>query len=154
MPTINKLEFFKKQIKLEKLIIETAEKSVADVKNQLVKELIMSIALDSRKHASLLSALTVMNTEVAPYIEEEKLDVLSDNIKKHIELELIAIQTYKELLDTLENEQEKLIVQAIYHDEKRHHILLKKIHELIIKQEAITQEDMFEFLKDDYIPQF
>ena len=154
MSKINKLEFYKKQIELEKLIVETAEKSVADVKNQLVKELIMSIALDSRKHASLLSALIVMTTEVSPYIEEEKLDVLSENIKKHIELEAKAIQTYKELLDTIDNEQEKLIVQAIYHDEIRHHNLLKKIHEIVVKREAITEDDMFEFLKDDYIPQF
>ncbi len=154
MPKIDKLEFYKKQIELEKLIIETAEKSVADVKNQLVKELIMSISIDSRKHASLLSALILMSTEVQPYIEEEKLDVLADNIKTHMELEARAIQTYKELLETIENEQEKLIVQAIYQDEKRHHLLLKRIHELVIKQEAITEEDMFEFLKDDYIPQF
>ena len=154
MSKINKLDFYKKQIELEKLIIKTAEKSVSNVRNQLVKELIMSIALDSRKHASLLSALIVMNTEVPPFIEEEKLDVLADNINKHIELEVKAIQTYKELLETIESEQEKLIVQAIYHDENRHHMLLKRIHELIVKQEAITEEDMFEFLKDDYIPQF
>ena len=151
---MSKLDFYKKQIELEKLIIKTAEKSVVNVKNQLVKELIMSIALDSRKHASLLSALIVMSTEIPPYIEEEKLDLLADNIKQHIELEAKAIQTYKELLDSIENEQEKLIIQAIYHDENRHHLLLKKIHESIIKQEAITEEDMFEFLKDDYIPQF
>ena len=154
MTKLNKLDFLKKQVELEQQIIETAEKSVADVKNKLVKELIMSIALDSKKHESLLSTLIVMNTEVPPYIEEEKLDELATNIKKHIELEAKAIQTYKELLDVLENEKEKLIIREIFNDENRHHLLLKKIHEMIIKQEAITEEDMFEFLKDDYIPQF
>ena len=150
----DKVSFYKKQIELEKLIIQTAQDSVADVKNNVIKELIQSIARDSEKHASMLKTLVTMNTTVTPYIAEDLLDELKVNMKKHIELEAKAIETYSELLKTMESEQEKLLVKAIYNDELRHHSLLKKIYEIIIRDEAITESDMWNFLKEDYIPQF
>ncbi len=47
-----------------------------------------------------------------------------------------------------------MIVQTIYHDELRHHALLERLYEIIIKNEAITEEDLWDYLKDDYIPQY
>ncbi|MBY9001053.1 MAG: hypothetical protein KGD64_09075 [Candidatus Heimdallarchaeota archaeon] len=154
MSNEEKISFFKKQIELEKKIVQAAEDSVEDMENKIVKELILAIALDSKKHASLLEVLTTMNTSFEPYINEKSLDKIAENIKKHIDLEAQAIETYKELLTKLELEQEKMIVQVIYHDELRHHALLKRLYEIIIKKEAITEADLWDYLKDDYIPQY
>lgn len=139
---------------LEKRICETAENSVKSVKNELIKELIHSIALDSKKHASIINSLITMNSSIQPFIEEEKYDELVKNVEEHIKLELEAIKTYKELIDQIENEEEKLLLQAIYQDELRHHILLKKILESIVTKEAITQDDIWDSIKEDFLPQF
>jgi rubrerythrin len=150
----DKIKFYERQINLEKEIIKAAESSVKDIKNELVKELILSIALDSKKHASILNALLSMNTTVPPYIEETKLDQIKENIQRHIKLEIEAIKTYKSLLEQIEDESEKMLIQAVYEDELRHHALLKRILKSIIEDEALTQEDIWDSIKDDFIPQF
>ena len=147
-------EFFKRQIELENEIVATAEKSVSEIKNLLVKEMILSIALDSKKHANMLSALLAIQSSTQPFIPEKISKELEANLLKHIKLEQKAIQTYKELLEEVDNEQEKLIIQAIYHDELRHHALLKKIYTTIIEIETLDEGEMWEFIKDDFIPQY
>jgi rubrerythrin len=149
-----KLAFFKKQIELEKKIVNKAETTAADIKNQLVQGLILSIALDSKKHANLLNALIALDTTTQPFIEEEKYDEIVKNIEEHIKLELETIKTYQELLDQLDNEGEKLLIQAIHQDEVKHHSLLKKLLRTIIRKEALTQEDIWDSIKEDFLPQF
>jgi rubrerythrin len=149
-----KLEFFKKQIELEKKIVTKAEASVAGLKNKLVQGLILSIALDSKKHANLISALIALNSSTQPFVEEEKYDEIVENIEEHIKLELETIKTYRELLDQLDNEDEKMLIQAIYTDELKHHSLLKKLLRNIIKKETLTQEDIWDSIKEDFIPQY
>ena len=147
-------EFFKMQIELENEIVATAEKSVSEIKNLLVKEMILSIALDSKKHANMLSALLAIQSTTQPFIPEKVSKELEENMLKHIELEQKAIKTYKKLLEEVENEQEKMIIQAVYHDEIRHHALLKKIYATIVDKETLDEGEVWEFIKDDFIPQF
>ncbi len=147
-------EFFKNQIELENEIVATAEKSVSEIKNLLVKEMILSIALDSKKHANMLSALLAIQSSTQPFIAEKISKELNENIIKHIKLEQKAIETYKQLLEEVDNEQEKMIIQAIYHDELRHHALLKKIYTTIIDKETFDEGEVWEFIKDDFIPQY
>ena len=149
-----KIEFFINQINLEKEIVEAAEKSIQNVKNELVKELILAISLDSKKHAGMLNALLSITSSVQPFIEEEKLEELSENIKKHIKLEAQAIETYKEIIPELKNDQEKMIIQAILADELRHHALLQRILKSIEERETLTQEDIWDSIKEDFIPQY
>jgi len=146
-----RIEFFKKQIGLEKLIIKTAEKSVEGVKNVLIKELILAIAIDSQKHANLLKALVAMHTLPTPMIKEELSEELAVNIQKHIELEAKAIETYKELLTITVDEKEKIIIQTILKDEIRHHKILKMIHETIVTKETLTEEALWQMMWDDSI---
>jgi len=150
----NKDEIFKQQIELENEIVAAAEKSVSGIKNLLVKELILSIALDSKKHANMLSALLAIQSSTQPFIPEKISKDIEKNILQHIKLEQKAINSYKELLEEVENEQEKMIIQAIYHDELRHHALLKKIYNTIVEKETLDEGEIWEFIKDDIIPQF
>lgn len=148
-------DFIKNQIKLEHEIIEVAQDSVKDVENELIKELILAIAIDSEKHASLLNALLTIKTTTTPFISEEKMKELATNIQKHIDLEAKAIETYKELLTYISDEKEKIIIKTIYQDELRHHALLKRIHKTIVEAETLVIDDeMWNLLMEDVIPRF
>ena len=99
MPDKELIKFIEEQIVLEKKIVEISKKSVDDIKNVLVRELIRGITMDSKKHALLLTALKGMLEGPTPLIEEENFDVIKETIEKHIELEAKAIDTYKSLLN-------------------------------------------------------
>ncbi|TFG09571.1 hypothetical protein EU534_02015 [Candidatus Heimdallarchaeota archaeon] len=102
----------------------------------------------------MLSALLAIQSSTQPFIPEKISKEIEQNILKHIKLEQKAIQTYKALLDEIENEQEKLIIQALYHDELRHHALLKKIYNTIVEKETLDEGEVWDFIKDDFIPQY
>ncbi|MHA1972324.1 MAG: ferritin-like domain-containing protein [Candidatus Hodarchaeales archaeon] len=144
-----RIEFFKKQMALEKSIVEKAEAAVSEVKNALVKQLILGIAMDSNKHESLLKALVALNVGGTPFIPEEITDKLKSNLEEHIKLEKSAIQTYQELLDNLEEERERVVIKAILEDEKRHHKLLVRLHKMIIEQETLTEQDLWDWTWKD-----
>ncbi|MHA1302884.1 MAG: ferritin-like domain-containing protein [Candidatus Heimdallarchaeaceae archaeon] len=154
MSSEEKVEFYKKQIELEQKIIKVAKESAEDLKNALIKELILAIAIDSEKHISMLNALITLNTEVTPFIPEEQAMKLAEVIQKHIELEAITVETYKELLDKIEHEKERIVIRAIYQDELRHHALLHRINKVIVDKETIKEDEMWAFLWEDAIPQF
>lgn len=143
-----KIDFFKKQIKLEKHIAETAQTSVEDLKNLFVKEMILGIAMDSNKHASLLRALVASYGSV-PLIAEEITEKLKKNLETHIQLEQEAIDTYNELWKQLTDEKEKVIVKAIINDEIRHHTLLVRLHKMIVEKETLTEEMLWEITWKD-----
>ena len=145
------LEFFKKQVQLEKQIVSAAQTAVKDVKNLIVKELIEGIAHDSVKHASLLNSLIAAHEGKNPLIDEKLTDQLKANLEKHIQLEQEAIDTYKELLYQLDDGKEKLIVKYILTDEVRHHQMLTRIHKLIVEKETITEQDIWELTWKDSI---
>ena len=149
MNTKERVEFYKNQIKLEEEIVESANTSVKGVPNVMVKELILGIAMDSNKHASLLNALIALNTGTTPLIPEDITDQLKENIEKHIKLEQQAIDTYKAFWKELEDEKEKVVVKAILNDEIRHHQLLKRLHKMIVEKEALTEQDVWDWTWKD-----
>jgi len=145
----SKVTFFEKQISLENRIVKVAERSVKDTKNILVRELIRGIALDSKKHARMLSALVGKYTKSTPLLDETLTKKLEKDVKEHIELEEKALDTYKELLNQITDEAEKVIVNAIVNDETRHHELLKGIHKMIVEKETLTEKDMWDWVWKD-----
>lgn len=151
---MSRSEFYKEQIDLEEHIIEKAEQAVSNVKNPMIRNIILGISLDSQKHKLLLNAMIAKFEESTPFIDEQKNKELRDNLKEHIELEQQAINTYKKLLNELdddENADEKALVKAIYQDELRHHALLKKLHKAIIDTETFDEEDVFQtYWKDSF----
>jgi len=145
----SKVDFFEKQISLENRIVKVAERSVKDTKNVLVRELIRGIALDSKKHERMLSALVGKYAKSTPLLDETLTRKLEKDVKEHIELEEKALNTYRELLKDLTDEAEKVIVNAIINDETRHHELLKGIHKMIVEKETLTEKDMWDWIWKD-----
>ena len=144
--------FIEEQIVLEKKIVEISKKSVEDIKNVLVRELIRGITMDSKKHAILLTGLKGMLEGPTPLIEEENYDLIKETIEKHIELEAKAIDTYKSLLKAyIEDEKVKMIISEIHKDEIRHHAFLQVLLKAIVEKETLTK-DMLEDWMFKYAP--
>ena len=139
-------EFLKKQISIEHKIVERAESNSKMTRNRLIGELIKGIGYDSLKHANLLEALLALVESRTPMISEEESEEFINGIKEHLKMEKEAIETYSKLLEKIEDQKTRLIITYILEDEKRHHALLKKIEDLIIKRQTLTEEDLFELV--------
>ncbi|MFX1575875.1 MAG: ferritin-like domain-containing protein [Promethearchaeota archaeon] len=141
--------FLKQQIALEEKIVRIAHKGVKDTKNQLVKNLIQAIAIDSNKHALMLNAILARLESKTPFIEETKRDQLGKDIQTHIDLEATAIKTYTELIPQTKDPGSKKVIEYILEDEKRHHKLLTQLYKLVIEKETLTEEDLWELTWKD-----
>ncbi|MBD3408343.1 MAG: hypothetical protein GF411_19625 [Candidatus Lokiarchaeota archaeon] len=143
------LEFIDKQIDLEENIINIVKENTSKLGNAFVKDLLLGIAQDSKKHAALLKSLKKAVEGPTPFISTDERDKIAKGIEKHIELESQAIETYSELIKKSDNEQVKTIAAMIHEDEIRHHALLKELHKTIIEPETLTEDMIWDILWKD-----
>ncbi len=139
------VEFFKKQKELEHHIIKSVTESLKTIRNPVVKQVLQAIAFDSQKHAGIYEAAIAIST-VTPALTDEEYRKLEDITNKHIADEEKAISELNNILPKIENEKIKLLIEAIAADERNHHQLLNKVINLIVRREAITEEDLWEIL--------
>ncbi|MGM0687288.1 MAG: hypothetical protein ACQET3_09995, partial [Promethearchaeati archaeon] len=66
------LHFIDDQIKLEERIIEIVEETTSKLGNAFVKQMLLGIAQDSKKHAALLTSLRNAVEGPTPFISEEE----------------------------------------------------------------------------------
>ena len=145
----DRIAFYKEQVDLENVIVEKAEKSVNSIQNIMIRELILSISLDSKKHASMLNALISLLTKPTPSIPEEVSTEIKDNISEHIQMEAKAIVTYQKLLDTIKNDSEKVVIKAILNDEIKHHSLLKTINKMIVEKLSLSEKEFWDMVEEE-----
>ena len=146
-----RLEFYKEQMEVEKRIVEAAQKAVKGIKNPLVREMILAVALDSQKHETMLQALRDRLIGPSPAIDETVSEEIAHAIQEHMELEALALKKYKEYIDNLSfiDNKEKIVIKAIYEDELRHSELLKWIYKSIVEKETLIEEDIWDHMWED-----
>lgn len=143
------ISFIDKQIELEHNIIQITEENVSKLGNVFVKELLLAISQDSKKHAVLLQSLRKAVEGPTPFISTAERDKIAKGIQKHIELEAEAVKTYGQLMEQSKDEQVKTIASMIREDEFRHHALLKEIHKTIIEPETLTEDIIWDMIWKD-----
>ena len=141
--------FIKKQILIEKEIVDSLNKGLLNVNNIPVKGVLRSISLDSVKHAELYSAALTLLTDVSTALKQENLDEQRALVEKHIELESELINKLEEVLPTIENKKAAFLLNAILTDERKHHELLKMVLDIIVHGETITEADWWKLLWED-----
>jgi hypothetical protein len=146
-----RLEFYKEQMEVEKKIVEAAQKAVKGIKNPLVREMILAVALDSQKHETMLQALHDRIVGPSPAIDEKVSEEIAHAIQEHMELEALALKKYKEYIDKLSflDNREKIVIKAIYEDELRHHELMRWIYKSIVEKETLIEEDVWDHMWSD-----
>jgi bacterioferritin (cytochrome b1) len=143
------LEFMKRQIVIEKEIVESLNKGVVNIKNPPVKGVLKGISLDSVKHAELYAAAVSLLTDVSQALKQENLDEQRALVEKHIKMEADLIKKLEKIMPTIENTKVRFLLESILADERRHHGLLKKVLEIIVHGETITEADWWKMLWED-----
>ena len=143
------LEFMKRQIVIEKEIVESLNKGVANIKNPPVKGVLKGISLDSVKHAELYAAAVSLLTDVSQALKQENFDEQIALVEKHIKMEADLIKKLEKIMPTIENTKVQFLLESILADERRHHALLKKVLEIIVHGETITEADWWKMLWED-----
>ena len=140
------IEFIKRQIVIEKEIVDSLNKGIANINNPPVKGVLKGISLDSMKHAELYSAALTLLTKVSQALKQEDLDAQRTLVEKHIKLEAELIKKIEEELPNAEDSKVKFLLKSILIDEKRHHAMLKLVLEIIVHGETITEVDWWQLL--------
>ena len=100
----NLLEFIKKQIKVEKQIVDSIDNALVDIQNPPVKGVLKGISLDSVKHAEMYEAAYTLLTKTSTALTQEHLDRQRALIEKHIQLESELIVKIEAILPTVHGE--------------------------------------------------
>ncbi len=143
------LKFIDKQIELEEHIIRVVEENVSKLGNAFVKDLLLGITQDSKKHKALLQSLRKAVEGPTPFISTGERDTIAKGIEKHIELEKQAVETYGAMIEGSDNDQVKTIAAMIREDELRHHALLKELHKTLIEPETLTEDMIWDIMWRD-----
>jgi len=137
---------FKNQIKIEKTIVDSVAEGLVEIKNPAVKGVLKGISLDSTKHAEMYSSAINLLTIVPQALTEGNLDKQRELVEKHIRLEAEIIKKLREVIPSVQNKKVKLLLTAILSDEVRHHALLKKVLEILVRGETITDKEWWDIL--------
>jgi hypothetical protein len=143
------LDFIKRQIVIEKEIVDSLNKGIVNIKNPPVRGVLKGISLDSVKHAELYSAAVSLLTNVSQALKQENLDEQRALIEKHISMEAELIKKLEKIMPEIENSKVQFLLESILADERRHHALLKQVLEIIVHGETITEADWWKMLWED-----
>ena len=142
------IDFFREQIKLEGQIVESVHQAAKDLKNVVVRSVLKGIAFDSAKHADIYKAAESVIL-VAQAMTEDELDKIGKVVNWHINAEEKLISRLNESIKKTSNKKIQFLLESILADEKRHHELLKKIMQTVIKGETITKDEWWEMVWRD-----
>ena len=140
------VNFIKEQIKVEREIVDSLNKGLADVMNPAVKGTLKAVSLDSVKHAEMYDAAVKLLTGVPRALTQKNLDRQKGLVEKHISIEARLIKKIREVIPNVKDEKVKLLLNAILADEKRHHGLLKEVLEILVRGETITENEWWDVM--------
>lgn len=145
---MNKVKKMKEMAEMEENYALQYDKNTMGLGNIAISELIMSVALDSKKHAGLYRAIaTILEGPLG--ITDVEYDQLEDSLKKHIEIETIMIEESKALLDKEEDDRVKRLLEEIYQDEIRHHKFLTNLLQAVLKKDLIFEKEIWDMIWRD-----
>jgi rubrerythrin len=143
------LNFLEKMIEAEEKIVISINDSIENLENYAVKTALKGISLDSQKHAEMYrSALIIMNEKSQP-LDEKQFDEQRDLVSRHIKMEEDVMGKLEKMMPKIENERISFLLETILSDERRHHKVLRKLHETLVRGETILEQDWWDAIWKD-----
>jgi hypothetical protein len=119
--------------------------------NEIVREIVNSIAIDSRKHAGLFKACADIAEGKSLSLREDEYDELQSSLRKHEAVELNMIKTVDGLLEQTKDERIRMMLLHIKDDEIRHHALIKGFMSMVVKAEVLLEKEVWDQLFKDVL---
>jgi hypothetical protein len=132
----------------EKYAVEL-DKEYRGYGNEVVRQLIASVMVDSKKHAGLYKTAAYIVEGKSLSIMDLEFEELEKHLRLHIEMEQEMIDAAKGLMEEVEDQRVKKILTWIYEDELFHHPMMKVLLEVVLKREMISEEDVWDMLFKD-----
>jgi rubrerythrin len=145
------IEKIKSMIDMENSNAAGLSESVKGISNVVVREILKGISKDSQKHAGFYNAILSLRKgegregEGRAILEEDYVR-LEKTMKKHIEIELKMMNKVKGLLESEKDRRIRDLLMEIAEDEVKHHALMKRLLEAVIKRETIFEEDYWNMI--------
>lgn len=111
--------------------------------NDYVEMLINSIGYDSKKHAGLYRAAADIIEGKNMGLMATKMENLEKELNEHIKVEKEMMKNVLDVIQRVDNEKAKVLLNVIEEDEKAHHPLMKKILESVLKPETLEDQDVW-----------
>jgi rubrerythrin len=147
--SIDKKEFrmmIEERVENERQAVRLLHDSMEKTKNTVIQLLLDQLALDSVKHEHMLRA--VLKLLETPSTEQFKCEgeQFRKAIEKHVEVEREMLEGFEKIVDKTEDKRVKFILQDIISDEKKHHAIMKRVHDLVCEGERVKDEKWWDFL--------
>ena len=135
----------------EKIYANELRALADEINHPVLKALISGIASDSEKHSKYYEAIATLLGSKHLLMAQEKLDLIRNSVRRHIEVEAEMLRLTKEWAEKVDDPRLKLILMTIHDDEVRHHSLLVGIERHIARAETLTEQDLWVMIWNDSV---
>jgi len=135
--------------KLEEDYAVKLDKDVRGYGNDVLQQIIDSVAIDSTKHAGLYKACAAILEGTSLSITDVEFEQLQKSLNEHINVETKMIKSVETMLLQIKDPRIRMVLNHIRDDEYRHHTLLKNFDKLVVKKELILESDVWNMLFRD-----
>ncbi|MDP2899582.1 MAG: hypothetical protein Q8O47_01255 [Candidatus Bathyarchaeota archaeon] len=119
--------------------------------NEILRDIVGSIAVDSRKHAGLFKACAAITAGDSLSLTEDEYNQLVGSLEKHEAVEGNMIKVVDDILAKNKDDRIKMMLNHIKSDEIRHHALIRNLTKMVVKREVILEKDVWNQLFRDVL---
>lgn len=118
--------------------------SIGKVEDMVIRLLLDQLALDSVKHEKMLGV--ILRLLEHPSKENFEGEELRGILERHVEIEREMLEALERTVDETEDVRIRFLLQDMISDERRHHALMKRAHELVCESNGVRDERWWDFL--------
>lgn len=133
-------------ISVEKKYAEELRSISSSIKHPVLQSLFMGIALDSDKHSIFYESIYRLLTAAQPLLSMDEFDMVNMVVDNHIRMEENMIVFVKNVLGETSDPRLKLLLEAIYEDEVKHHKLLMVLKKMISEKEVLSEDHLWDMV--------
>jgi len=134
------------QIQNEKKAVKLLQSSMKKTDNTIIQLMFNQLALDSTKHEKMLGTVLQLLKPSSKELLKREGEEFRKVVEKHVEIERKMLEAFERIVDKTEDNRIRFILQDIISDEKKHHAIMKRVHELVCEGEKVQDQRWWDFL--------
>ena len=142
-------EKYKELSRVEEDYAVKLEGEVRGYGNEVLRDIVGSVAVDSRKHSGLFKACAAIAAGESLSITEDEYRELVESLEKHEAVEGNMIKVVDDILAKTKDDRIRMMLNHIKSDEIRHHLLIRNLTRMVVKREVVLEKDVWNQLFKD-----